>query len=99
MTAANDDLAALERFMKSLTDRRVQCDVAPFDHPELKVTDGHYASDQNRDGKATDIAFSLPAVGASGYAPASGFCVPNAGDLFAPGMQARSGGARVPLAP
>jgi cytochrome c peroxidase len=99
MTAANDDLAALERFMKSLTDRRVQCDVAPFDHPELKVTNGHYASDQNHDGRATDIAFSLPAVGGSGYAPASGFCVPNSGDLFAPGMQARSGGARVPLAP
>jgi hypothetical protein len=99
LTVANDDLAALERFMKSLTDRRVQCDMAPFDHPELKVTDGHYASDQNLDGKATDIAFSLPAVGASGYAPASGFCVPNSGDLFAHGMQARSGGARVPLAP
>jgi cytochrome c peroxidase len=99
LTVANDDLAALERFLKSLTDRRVQCDIAPFDHPELKVTDGHYASDQNRDGKATDIAFSLPAVGASGYAPASGFCIPNSGDLFAPGMQARSGGARVPLAP
>jgi len=99
LTVANDDLAALERFLKSLTDRRVQCDIAPFDHPQLKVTDGHYASDQNRDGKATDIAFSLPAVGASGYAPASGFCVPNSGDLFADGMQARSGGARVPLAP
>jgi cytochrome c peroxidase len=99
LTVANDDLAALERFMKSLTDRRVQCDVAPFDHPELKVTNGHYASDQNHDGKATDISFSLPAVGASGYAPASGFCVPNSGDLFAPGMQARFGGARVPLAP
>lgn len=99
LNVANDDLAALERFLKSLTDRRVQCDIAPFDHPQLKVTDGHYASDQNRDGKATDISFSLPAVGASGYAPASGFCVPNSGDLFAPGMQARSGGARVPLAP
>jgi cytochrome c peroxidase len=99
MTVDNDDLAALERFLKSLTDRRVQCDVAPFDHPQLKVTDGHYASDQNRDGKATDISFMLPAVGALGYAPSSGFCVPNSGDLFAPGMQARSGGARVPLAP
>jgi hypothetical protein len=98
-TIDNDDLAALERFLKSLTDPRVQCDKAPFDHPQLKVPDGHYASDQNRDGKATDISFSLPAVGAAGYAPSSGFCIPNSGDLFAPGMQARSGGARVPLAP
>ncbi len=32
-----------------------------------------------------------------GYAPSSGLCIPNAGDLFAPGMQARSGGSRVPL--
>lgn len=98
-TVATDDLAALERFLKSLTDRRVQCDMAPFDHPQLKVTNGHSETDLNGDGRADDIVFSLPAAGAVGYAPASGFCVPNAGDLFAPGMQARSGGSTVPLAP
>ncbi len=94
---ATDDLAALERFLKSLTDRRVQCDQAPFDHPSLRVVDGHDPRDRNRDGKADDIAFELPAVGAGGYSPASGYCIPNAGDLFAPGMQARAGGPRVPL--
>ena len=40
-TVETDDLAALERFLKSLTDRRVQCDQAPFDHPGLKVLNGH----------------------------------------------------------
>jgi len=95
-TADNDDLAALARFLKSLTDQRVQCDKAPFDHPALTIFNGHTGSDSNHDGKANDIVFTLPAVGAAGYAPSSGFCIPNAGDLFAPGMQARSGG---PLAP
>ena len=90
-----DDLSALVRFMKSLTDPRVQCDQAPFDHPSLKVLTGAYPTDVNHDGKADDQTFVLPEVGAGGYAASSGFCIPNAGDLFAPGMQARSGGARV----
>ncbi|MBX5483574.1 MAG: hypothetical protein IRZ16_17260 [Myxococcaceae bacterium] len=95
--AHTDDLAALVRFLQSLTDPRVQCDVAPFDHPELQVVLGQDTRDRNGDGKLDDRLFTLPAVGASGYSPASGFCIPNAGDLFAPGMQARAGGARVPL--
>jgi hypothetical protein len=45
------------------------------------------------------MRFLLPAVGAEGYEPSSGLCIPNAGDLFAPGMQGRVGGVRVPLAP
>lgn len=89
-----DDLTA---FMLTFTDRRVQCDQAPFDHPSLKISVGQRAVDTNRDGKADDIIFELPAVGAGGYAPASGFCIPNKGDLFAPGMQARAGGLRVPM--
>jgi cytochrome c peroxidase len=92
----NDDLAALERFLKSLTDHRVQCDQAPFDHPSLQVFNGHLEADTNGDGRADDIVFELPAVGGDGYDPASGFCIPNAGDLFAPGMQVRSGGLGVP---
>jgi cytochrome c peroxidase len=96
-TAANDDLAALERFLKALTDRRVQCDMAPFDHPELQITNGHDESTPNANGNATDIVFTLPAVGEAGYAPSSGYCIPNAGDLFAAGMQGRFGGVRVPL--
>ena len=96
-TVETDDLAALERFLKSLTDYRVQCDQAPFDHPSLIVFHGHRNYDRNLDGMADDITFELPAVGSGGYDPYSGFCIPNAGDLFAPGMQARAGGKRVPL--
>jgi cytochrome c peroxidase len=96
-TVDTDDLAALSRFLKSLTDRRVQCDQAPFDHPELHVIDGQRPTDFNHDGLADDIIVDFPAVGAGGYAPGSGYCIPNEGDLFAPGMQARSGGPRYPL--
>lgn len=94
---ANDDIAALVRFMLALTDRRVQCDAAPFDHPELKVIERQQPTDRNINGRADDVTATLPAVGASGYKAKSGFCIPNSGDLFAPGMQARSGGTRVPL--
>lgn len=92
----NDDLAAVVRFMKSLTDYRVQCDKAPFDHPALRIINGHKPTDCNLDKRADDIVFQLPEVGASGYDACSGFCIPNAGDLFAAGMQARSGGMRAP---
>ena len=91
-----DDLSALVRFMTSLTDPRVQCDQAPFDHPSLTVLTGANPTDKNHDGKADDLTFVFPAVGASGYSASSGYCIPNAGDLFAPGMQARSGGAKSP---
>jgi hypothetical protein len=95
-TVANDDLVALERFLKSLTDLRVQCDQAPFDHPSFFVINGHTETDLNHDGRADDIVFELPEVGAAGFAYDSGYCIPNAGDLFAPGMQSRSGGPKAP---
>lgn len=90
-TVETDDLAALVRFLKSLTDPRVQKDAAPFDHPSLFVVNGHKEIDKNRDGKADDNIFELPAVGKAGYPASSKYIVPNAGDLFAPGMQARAG--------
>jgi hypothetical protein len=84
--------------MLTLTDHRVQCDMAPFDHPELPVFHGHVPYDYTPvDGKADDVVVLLPAIGAGGYAPASGRCIPNAGDLFAPGMRGRIGGPKVPL--
>lgn len=84
---------ALVAFMKTLTDRRVQCDQAPFDHPSLTLFHGYTGEDADGDGLMDDVRVVLPAVGAGGYAPESGLCIPNAGDLFAPGMQARVGGA------
>jgi cytochrome c peroxidase len=88
----NIQLTELEAFLKSLTDPRVQCDKAPFDHPSLHVINGHLNEDRNNDGRADERVFELPAVGAGGYATNSGLCVPNAADLFAPGMQSRAGG-------
>jgi len=92
---------ALVAFLKTLTDQRVQCDLAPFDHPQLFVTNGHVGEDNanltvigqigKQDGLADDNVFVLPEVGANGYTQASGLCVPNAGDLHAPGMGARVG--------
>lgn len=97
---STDDLSAVVRFMEALTDRRVQCDAAPFDHPELVLLHGHRAEEQaERLGAALDIRHVLPAVGADGYAPGSGLCIPNRGDLFAPGMQGRVGGERFALVP
>ncbi len=79
----DDDAADIIEFLKALTDRRVQCDAAPFDHPELFIPTGHTLSDLNDDGRADDIVFRLPEIGLAGYAEGSGLCVPNAGDLFA----------------
>jgi cytochrome c peroxidase len=77
---------AIIAFMKTLTDPRVQCDEAPFDHPSLEIFNGH-------DADGDDIVFELPAVGADGYEPDHPeLCIPNAGDFFAPGMRARVGG-------
>ncbi|MET0340759.1 MAG: cytochrome c peroxidase [Polyangiales bacterium] len=94
----DEQIDALVAFMLSLTDPRVQCDVAPFDHPQLYIPIGHSAVDRLlRDGRADEVFASLPAVGAAGYAKSSGLCLPNKGDLFAPGAQGRVGGQRIPL--
>jgi len=84
----------LEAFLKALTDPLVQCDAAPFDHPSLFITHGHLETDVNSDARADDIIVELPAVGAAGYDAESGLCIPNAGDLFAPGMRARLASSR-----
>lgn len=97
VTDQNDDMAALVRFLRSLTDPRVQCDAAPFDHPSLTVVNGSLSTDVNKYGVADDITFNFPAVGARGFSKSSGFCIPNTGDLFTPGMQSRSGGLRIQI--
>jgi cytochrome c peroxidase len=63
------DLAAFLR--DALTDQRVACEQAPFDHPSLRLHDGHVGNentvrDSNHDGKADDQFEHLPAVGANG---------------------------------
>jgi hypothetical protein len=56
--------------MKSLTDDRVRYERAPFDHPQLFITNGH-PGDQNAvtndgSGQATTTLVELPAVGRYG---------------------------------
>ena len=46
-----DNLVA---FMQSLTDDRVRCSRAPFDHPELLVPDGHKPGVVKKDGRLAD---------------------------------------------
>ena len=61
---------SLVAFMKSLTDDRVRFERAPFDHPQLFITNGH-PGDQNAvtndgTGQATTTVIELPAVGSNG---------------------------------
>src|SRR6185295_4596344 len=57
---------ALVSFLVALTDQRVRIQSAPFDHPELRINNGH-----NPDG--SDNASTLPATGAAGGAPFTSF--------------------------
>ena len=65
------DLVAFLR--NALTDNRVACDQAPFDHPSLLLTNGHTGSAARVDvdvekNRAKDEFRQLPAVGAKGIA-------------------------------
>ncbi|HEY3381189.1 MAG TPA: cytochrome c peroxidase [Vicinamibacterales bacterium] len=65
-----EDRAALVAFLKTLTDSRVVNESAPFDHPSLRVTNGHVGDNvkvaRRPDGKAKDEYLFLPVVGALG---------------------------------
>jgi len=63
--------ADLVAFLKGLTDERVRCEKAPFDHPSLINFNGHSSVDQNNDGKLDDLTILVPSVGAGGR-PAKG---------------------------
>jgi hypothetical protein len=56
-------------------DRLVQCDMPPLRQSGPRCSSRSFTRSPD------------PAVGAAGYDPKSGYCVSNAGDLFAPGMQ------------
>ena len=61
---------SLVAFLVSLTDERVRYERAPFDHPQLFITNGH-PGDQNAatddgSGQATVTLLELPAVGRNG---------------------------------
>jgi hypothetical protein len=67
--AEQADLVAFLR--NALTDRRVACEQAPFDHPALRIFNGHEGDEKavvtrKNDVKALDAFIDLPAVGAAG---------------------------------
>jgi hypothetical protein len=66
------DLVAFLR--NGLTDRRVACQQAPFDHPALKLTNGHVGNEKKItkvNGRALDDFVQLPAVGSGGLPSAA----------------------------
>jgi cytochrome c peroxidase len=65
-----EEKTSLVAFLVSLTDERVRFERAPFDHPQLFITNGH-PGDQNAvtddgSGQATVTLLELPAVGRNG---------------------------------
>ena len=62
----------LVAFLLALTDNRVACDQAPFDHPNLPIPAPG----------GTLVQFNLPAVGSSGLGGIGRTCRPNSGNLF-----------------
>ena len=64
------EMAQLVAFMKATTDERVRFEKAPFDHPQLFVSNGHETDASGRvvsdGGRAKDILLEIPAVGAAG---------------------------------
>jgi cytochrome c peroxidase len=70
LNLTEEQKTSLVAFLVSLTDDRVRYERAPFDHPQLFITNGH-PGDQNAvtdDGKgqATVTLLELPAVGRNG---------------------------------
>jgi hypothetical protein len=71
-----DDLVA---FLETLTDERVRCEQAPFDHPEIRIANGargnggYVTEDKKNRGQSKDQLELIQAVGAAGrpgnYAP------------------------------
>jgi cytochrome c peroxidase len=65
-----EEKEALVAFLKGLTDERVRKQSAPFDHPQLLISNGH-PGNQNSvtndgSGQATDTMLEIPAVGRNG---------------------------------
>jgi hypothetical protein len=70
LNLTEEQKTSLVSFMESLTDDRVRYERAPFDHPQLFITNGH-PGDRNAvtddgSGQATTTLVELPAVGRNG---------------------------------
>ena len=80
-----EEKAALEAFLRTLTDERVRWERAPFDHPSLPIPNGHTEVDgalveSALPGRAAPLAADeilvLPAVGRAGRSPEQGPLLP-----------------------
>ena len=77
------DMDAIVAFLGALTDERVRCEMAPFDHPEIRIAAGARgneltATEDKKSGQSKDQIQLIQATGAGGlpanYAPClSGF--------------------------
>jgi cytochrome c peroxidase len=70
LNLTEEEKTSLVAFLESLTDDRVRYERAPFDHPQLFITNGH-PGDQNAvtndgTGQATTTVIELAAVGRNG---------------------------------
>jgi cytochrome c peroxidase len=69
-----DEKRQLVAFLKALTDPRVRNESAPFDHPALRLHDGHPGDSSSTpidgSGRALDRWIEIPAVGAGGRSAA-----------------------------
>jgi cytochrome c peroxidase len=67
-------------FLMALTDERVRREQAPFDHPQLRVPNGHVerivAGNPKRARALEDDMLEIPAVGRQGRTPEQGFLRP-----------------------
>ncbi|MBI4332077.1 MAG: hypothetical protein HY673_12415 [Chloroflexi bacterium] len=78
VTGRDPDVDRLVKFMLALTDDRVRYEMAPFDHPQLFIPNGHPGDRTtitapynvvNGVNQARDILVELPAVGQDGRPP------------------------------
>jgi hypothetical protein len=70
LNLSEEEKTSLVAFLVSLTDERVRFERAPFDHPQLFITNGHpgnqNAVTNDGTGQATTTVLELPAVGRNG---------------------------------
>jgi len=69
---SDQDAADLVEFLKALTDERVRWEKAPFDHPGIRLPNGHNLNKPDANGLAKDQYLTLPAVGKNGRTQAQG---------------------------
>ena len=79
VAAARGDIVA---FLDTLTDDRVTCEMAPFDHPAIVIANGAkkqgpngVKQDSDNKGRSKDNNESIPAVGADGRSADGLLCI------------------------